>query len=185
MGEFGQQPVGISIELVRRAMERDADAFEELIRGEEAFLLGLALGRCRNRDQARDIVQDALLSAWQKLPTLREPRAFRGWLGKIVLNNCVEAARKRDRYVPLPDDWSETVAAPASKASSDVQKEESLHEGIQELDEDKQMILALRYAEKLGYGEIAERLGISHDAVRGRLFSAREKLRSRMRRKTP
>jgi RNA polymerase sigma-70 factor (ECF subfamily) len=51
---------------------------------------------------------------------------------------------------------------------------------VGELDGDKQMVLAMHYSQGLSYAEIAMRLGITEDTVRGRLFLAREALRVRL-----
>ena len=44
----------------------------------------------RDRDLARDAVQDALVRAWRDLPGLRDPDRFDAWLHRLLVNACIE-----------------------------------------------------------------------------------------------
>ena len=70
--------------LVRRARNGDTEAFTQLILRNEEMLSRVALSLLHNMEDAADAVQDAILAAWQALPSLREPRYFRTWLVRIL-----------------------------------------------------------------------------------------------------
>ena len=74
--------------LVRRAMEGDRDAFSDLAAAHWRRLLALARSIVADLE-AEDVVQDALIKAWKKLGSLREPKAFSAWLTRIVANAAV------------------------------------------------------------------------------------------------
>ena len=74
--------------LVRRARNGDTEAFTQLILRNEEMLSRVALSLLHNMEDAADAVQDAILAAWQALPSLREPRYFRTWLVRILIRCC-------------------------------------------------------------------------------------------------
>ena len=65
---------------VERAREGDRDAFAELARAAATRLDAAARLILRDRELARDAVQEALIRAWRDLPGLRDPDRFDGWL---------------------------------------------------------------------------------------------------------
>ncbi len=166
--------------LVRSAMQGDRAAFGELVRERERYMYALAMGRLGDEHLARDAVQEALLLAWKNISKLREPRAFHSWLGRIVINATISAGRrhKAEEHAVL-DERQDFVEPEGNAEAEEAQaRRKQLAGAISELDEERQAILAMHYSEGLSYAEMAARLDISEDAVRGRLFQAREKLRA-------
>ncbi len=73
-------------ELVRRALGDDRWSREVLYRRHASYLLGLAVRLLANRGDAEEIVQETFIAGFEKLATLREPEALRGWLAQIAVN---------------------------------------------------------------------------------------------------
>jgi len=173
--------------LVRRAAGGDREAFSALVRREERYMYALAVGRLGDEHLARDVVQDALLAAWKSIAGLREPRAFRNWLGRIVINAAISAGQGQKNRVEGHGAIDEGIDAAGTAGPGEVaaaqERRRRLAAAVSALDEGRQILLAMHYSEGLSYAEIAGRLGISEGAVRGRLFQAREKLRAEMERK--
>jgi RNA polymerase sigma-70 factor (ECF subfamily) len=80
----------------RISPQRQHAAFAALVRRFEAAAFATALAACDDPDAARDACQEAFLDAWRKLPTLREPSAFGGWLMRLVRTHC--ARRRRQQH---------------------------------------------------------------------------------------
>jgi len=181
MGTTFPQSRAARVRLVTSAMQGDRRAFGELVRGEERYMYALAVGRLADEHLARDAVQEALLVAWRGIGQLRSPAAFHSWLGRIVINTAIAMSQKKKagEHVPLEENLA---AAPAEESGDeDAQaRKRQLAAAVAELDEERQMLLAMHYSQGLSYAEMSARLGISEDAVRGRLFQAREKLRVRV-----
>jgi RNA polymerase sigma-70 factor (ECF subfamily) len=53
----------------------------------------------RDAELARDAVQEAMVRAWRDLPGLRDPDRFDAWLHRLMMNSCLDAARRRRRRV--------------------------------------------------------------------------------------
>src|SRR5687767_8887058 len=73
-------------ELIARARSGDADAFGRLVAARLPAMLRLARAILHNEADARDVVQDAFVSAWQNLPRLRDESRFDSWLQTVVAN---------------------------------------------------------------------------------------------------
>ena len=86
--------------LVRRARDSRASirdqhaAFATLVERFEKMALSTSLAACDDLESARDACQEAFLLAWRKLPALREPAAFGGWLKRLVRTQCARARRR-------------------------------------------------------------------------------------------
>src|SRR5262245_62625237 len=63
--------------------------------------LATALGWCDGPESARDVCQEAFLVAWRRLPALREPAAFGGWLKRLVRTQCSRVRRRRSASAGL------------------------------------------------------------------------------------
>jgi RNA polymerase sigma factor (sigma-70 family) len=87
-------------DLVRRARDSRASireqhtAFAVLVERFQEMALTTALGASEDVESARDACQEAFLLAWRKLPALREPAAFGGWLKRLVRTQCARARRR-------------------------------------------------------------------------------------------
>ena len=72
-------------------------AFERLAAATAGRLMGTAVLILRDRDAARDAVQETLIETWRSLPSLRDPDAFEGWLQRILVRACHRAVRSNRR----------------------------------------------------------------------------------------
>jgi RNA polymerase sigma-70 factor (ECF subfamily) len=75
-------------------------AFSELVRRFDAMALSIALRTLGDMSEAQDAAQEAFVTAWLKLRTLREPRAFGAWLKRLVRTQCYRRLRKRASRAP-------------------------------------------------------------------------------------
>jgi RNA polymerase sigma-70 factor, ECF subfamily len=128
----------------------------------------------KNRIEAEDIAQNALLRAWQKRGSLRDRSRRKPWLAAIVRN---EAFRELGRVRPSPIDVldlrhgvdDERVLATVERAD--------LHAALETLNERDRQLVRLRYDEDLTQTAIARRLGVPDGTIKVRLHRVRAKLR--------
>ncbi|MGW7349990.1 RNA polymerase sigma factor [Streptomyces sp. NPDC054784] len=169
--------------LVVRAGEGDEGAFEVLVRRHGPVLLQLAHRLLGNRADAEDAVQDSFVSAWRRLPEFRGDSAFLTWMYRIVTNRCLNQLRSRRPSTDL-DAIAEPAApgpegSPARAAESAVALKE-LSRALSRLPPDLRACWVLRELHGLPYEDIASVVGISHSAVRGRIFRVRRYLTEAM-----
>ena len=82
--------------LVKKAMKGDADAFAELIRLNTQSLYKIAWSYLKNDQDVADAIQDTILACYEKIGTLRNPRFFRTWMIRILINKCKDFYRNRE-----------------------------------------------------------------------------------------
>ena len=100
-------------DLVERARKGDHDAFAELAGAAISRLDAAAWLILRDPEQAKDAVQNTLVRAWRDLPTLRDPDLFDAWVHRMLVNACIDEARRLRRHrvdVELTNLHAPTVA---------------------------------------------------------------------------
>src|SRR3970040_1638874 len=85
-------------DLVEAARSGDHEAFEALATSDGDRLYAVARLILRAADLAEDAVQEALVRAWQQLPSLRDPDRFDAWLHRLVVNACADQGRQLRRW---------------------------------------------------------------------------------------
>lgn len=131
-------------------------------------------------DDAADAVQDALVEAWRRLGSLRDPDRFEPWLRSIVINRCrnvLRARGRRPRTTSIVPDQAPTGGARSPELESVVLRD-ALDRAFQRLSAEHRTVLALRHTLDLPLGEMARTLGIPEGTVKSRLHAATERLRA-------
>ena len=105
-------------EQYRAAIHGDREAFEMIIRTHSRILFAIAYGILQNREEAEDVVQDALVKAWKTRWRVRDPEKFPAWLATIARHRAHDIFRKR-RTVPLSTTIDEVIEpSPAAEPNS-------------------------------------------------------------------
>jgi RNA polymerase sigma-70 factor (ECF subfamily) len=163
--------------LVERAQRGDQDAFASLATASVDRSYALAYRILRDSQLAQDATQQALLSAWRDLPSLRDPERFEAWLHRLVVRACYAEASRDRRWESgvrlIPSDLSTVPDAATALADRD-----ELERGFRRLSPDQRSVLVLHHY--LGYPltEIAEMLAIPVGTARSRLHYATRQLRA-------
>jgi RNA polymerase sigma-70 factor, ECF subfamily len=166
--------------LVERARKGDHDAFAELARGAVVRLDRAARLILRDPELARDAVQDGLIRAWRDLPGLRDPDAFDGWLHRLIVNACLDLARRRRRR-PIEVELSPLHHPAIADASVGVARRDLIENVLRTLDPDGRAIVVLHYYLGMPLSEVAATLRIPVGTVKSRLHRALGEMRLAMR----
>lgn len=136
--------------------------------------------------EAEDIMQEAFLSAFEKIDTYSGTVSFGAWLKKIVINRSLDALSKRkavfeeiDHHIGLKD---ESPDEGSRKEDVDVKVEE-VKEAIKRLPDGYRIILSLYLLEGYDHDEIGEILSISSSTSRSQLSRAKQKLLAELKKK--
>ncbi|MEM6392159.1 MAG: sigma-70 family RNA polymerase sigma factor [Planctomycetota bacterium] len=132
-----------------------------------------------DRQEAEDAVQTAVLKAYQRISTLKEPKAIVAWLKMIVRNTALDAVRARrpDHATSDPSDFG-GLSAPQETPVEDNDRQQLVLECINELPETQAAVVELRVIYERDINDIAESLGLTANAVRVRLHRGLERLRA-------
>jgi RNA polymerase sigma-70 factor (ECF subfamily) len=169
-----------ALTLVARAREGDVRAYEEVVRRYQAPIYGLALRMLSSRGDAEDVVQEVFLTAWRRLDHLREDAAFVSWLYRITTNRCLTALRARRPEVDLELDQRDLgalvgIGQPQQAAETSAELV-ALDAALRRLTRRQRACWLLREVHGRSYDEIAEAIGTTTPAVRGRIARARVEL---------
>ena len=176
-------------EIVPRAAQGDAAAWEELYNAtcREAYFVALKV--CGNSQDAEDLAQEAYLTALEKLPQLQEAEKFPSWLYMIVANKCRDYLKKKKPALftelqkddaPAPD-WADDREENLPEVRLDHQETVRLvAEIIDGLPEDQKLCLLLYYRDGLSVSQIAQALQVSEGTVKSRLNYGRQKVKSKV-----
>jgi RNA polymerase sigma-70 factor (ECF subfamily) len=174
----------------RNKPERDACAdcdFDELARRHKDAVYRQMLRVCGNREDAEDVLIEALLKAYRNLDALTAREAFRTWLARIASRVCWQL-RRRQALLPLLQlsalqesgtdvaDPSPSVEAQAGSA----QLKQIVHDALDSLPPALRQVYELRAISELSGEETARRLGLSLPAMKSRWHRARFLLRNRL-----
>ncbi|MEV8517979.1 sigma-70 family RNA polymerase sigma factor [Dactylosporangium sp. NPDC051484] len=160
--------------LVRRAREGYLDAYQVLVERHGPRAYRVALRLLGNREDAEDVTQDALLAAWQALPTFRAEASFATWLCRIVTTRALNKSTRTARTETL-NETPDPARGPAEQAEQDLIAT-AVAEAIDALPAAQRLALILHQFEGLSYNEIAEITDSTVAAVRSHLYRARRTL---------
>ena len=164
-------------DLVERARQGDHDAFAELAGAAISRLDGAAWLILRDREQAMDAVQNALVRAWRDLPTLRDPDAFDAWLHRLLVRACIDEARRVRRH--RVDIELSPLAFPAvDSAESAIVARDQLERGFVRLDPEMRALIVLHHYLDLPLPTVAATLEIPLGTAKSRLHRALGQMRA-------
>ncbi len=158
------------IQLVKRAMQSDADAFLELMERNSSAMYKVAWAVLKNNEDVADAVQDTILTCYEKLHTLRRPELFKTWMTRILLNHCYQI-RNHYKSLNMEADMPELSFCDNSLA------ELEFKQMLKDLDEKYRVVLVLFYVEGLKISEIAGILDMNENTVKTRLSRAKEQVK--------
>ena len=174
-------------ELIALVLAGRTEAFEPLVTPHRGPLLALASRLTRNREEALDVVQEALLRAYRSLASFDPSRSFRNWLFQIAANEARDRYRERAReQAAFPAVAERTPAAADPEAGHDrAELRAGVMRAMASLSPREREVFVLRDLEGLDIRETSRVLGCSSLAVRAHLSKARKKLREVIRRDFP
>ena len=164
------------LRLIAAAQDGDRSAFGALYAQYGRLVHGIVLARVPRPD-VDDLVQDVFLQAMQRLPGLRDPRAFGGWLAAIARNRATDYLRRAPRVAEMPDDIA-AVSEERTEAMAVLAIIRGLPDAYRET-------LVLRLVEGMTGPEISERTGLTPASVRVNLHRGMKQLRERLERSGP
>ena len=168
-------------ELLERARSGDRDAFSDLVRATLDRQYAIASLILRDADRAQDAVQEALVSAWRDLRSLRDLDAWDAWLHRLTVRACYRLARKERRrnLVEL-----HIVTDPESPSSFDlamsVAERDRMERELDRLPIDQRAVMVLHFYLALPLTEAATILDIPVGTAKSRLHYGLRALRRSM-----
>ena len=174
------------VQLIRRILSGDAEAFTALVRKHQQSVHALAWRKIGDFHYAEEVTQDVFLQVYRKLSTLKDPQQFPGWLYVITSRCCIAWFRKHKSAIQLLETLpmkttdrlsysryvSELQAAEASERHHEIVKKI-----LAKLPESERTVITLYYLGEMTTSEISKFLGVSVNTITSRLQRARKRLK--------
>ena len=172
------KPAPADGDIVALVLAGDVDSYRLLVERYRNEFGQYAVALVGDRDTAQDALQEAFIRAYQSLHSCREPHRFKHWFFRILTNQCHNArARRRLESLDQHD-------APARERSDQPLEQDELRRAIDaalsELTVEQREAFVMKHVEGRSYEEIAELLGAGVDALKMRVYRAREVLRRKL-----
>lgn len=169
------------IDLVRRARDRDARAFEQLYRRQVPRIHAVCLRLTADPRRAEESTQTAFIQAWQKLSSFRGESSFGSWLHRLavttVLMDFRSARRREARVLPVDDPTALETAPPARPAGLRL----DLEQAIAALPTQARTVFVLHDIEGYTHEEIAQLMELQTGTTKAQLHRARQLLQEALR----
>jgi len=188
-------------ELLRRARENDPGAVDQLVRRYQKKVYSIAYQMSgSDPEEARDCAQEALIQVFRNLGRFEGRSRFSTWLYRVVVNTCLDARRRRRRWLqmiftrrpgkqneadadpilenlPAPEDGMD----PVSNVSGEELKRD-VTDALQRLSEKQRTVFQLKVFQEMSIPEIAAVTGMAEGTVKSHLFRATQSVREQLHR---
>ena len=159
-------------------------AYELAVRQHKDGLFGFASHMLRDREEALDVAQEAMIRLWEHRSQV-EPERARAWLMRTAHNLCIDRIRRRKTRNEVADgeevvQWRESNDPDPARLAESSALGRQLGKTLGELDPVDRAVIVMREIQELPYKEIAETMGMPLGTVKARLHRARERLRERL-----
>ena len=177
------------VQLIQRILSGDEAAFGILVDKHQRSVHALAWRKVGDFHDAEEITQDTFLQVYKKLPTLKDPYKFAGWLYVIANRLCIDWIRKKNLAIQSLEDtpveevekasYTHHVSEPEqSEIASSEHRREIVKKLLAKLPESERTVMTLHYLGEMTVKEISKFLGVSVSAIQNRLYRARRRLKA-------
>ena len=180
---MGPPPDNADIEIVRRCLAGQRDAFAELVARHQRSVFGVALRMLGDRDQADDAAQEAFVRAYSRLATFKGESSMRTWLVQITTRLCIDLLRARRRRGEVllareGDGEFTRVGRVNPDWQGGITDRHALARAIADLPPHYKAAIILRHLQHLSYSDMARALGVPLATAKTHLRRARLMLRA-------
>ena len=176
----------VDFELIGRARGSDDGAFNQIVQAYRKRILGTIARLIGRPEDVEDVGQEVFLRLYYSLDQLRTPEVFEPWLYRLTVNAAYDYLRRQKRRPEhRMSDLSEQQvmladAAASGKRNEDEQRRAKIRETVDSLlkdvSQEDQILLKLKEVEGLSLKELEKIYGVNENALKVRLFRARQRV---------
>jgi RNA polymerase sigma-70 factor (ECF subfamily) len=180
----------VEFELIQKAQQGDASAFNQIVSVYRRRILGTISRLIGRPEDVEDVAQEVFIRLYFSLGQLRTAEVFEPWLYRLTVNASYDYLRKSRRRVEsrMADLSEQQVmmadAVAGSRAQSDETEKRRVRDTVQELlgtvSEEDRILLTLKEVEGLSLKELEKIYDVNENALKVRLFRARQRVLKNM-----
>jgi RNA polymerase sigma-70 factor (ECF subfamily) len=166
--------------LVERAKVGDREAYGELVVRFQSSVYAMALARVRDPLEAQELAQDVFVHAMKKLPQLRDPRCFAGWLRRITARMAINRLTRRGPLFGADPEVLDAVQAVGRTPDEQLEVGEAVGQmkaGLARLKALDRQTLEAFYIRGRSLKQMAREFEVPTGTIKRRLHVARQRLK--------
>ena len=170
----------IDIQLIEECKDGNFNNFRKLVELSSPLAYSVAFRMLGDEDDAKDVVQETMVTIWQKLKKIKTAEVYKTWMYRIVVNKCYDEMRKRKRnpeFVTDEQTWqliSNRISESPSSALENNETSKIIRMLTEKLSIKQKAVFVLSELEGMSNDEISGITGISKSAVKANLYHARK-----------
>lgn len=167
-------------ELVVRAQGGSREAFGTLVEKFQPTVYAVSLARMRNPSEAQELTQDVFIHALRKLPQLRDPQCFAGWLRQITVRMAINRLTRRGPLHKVDADVldsAETIGPGPLDEMVRSERAVELHAALEQLKPVDRSTLVAFYIRGRTLKQMSREFEVPVGTIKRRLFVARNRLK--------
>ncbi|MEZ6141590.1 MAG: sigma-70 family RNA polymerase sigma factor [Zavarzinella sp.] len=168
-------------DLVLRAQTGDREAYGELVKRFQNAVFAMALDRVNNVVDAQELTQEVFVHAMRKLPQLRDPRCFAGWLRRITARMAINKKTRKGAFTGTEPEVLDAVEGHTETPQEQLARKEArteLREGLKQLKELDRETLEAFYLRGQSLKQMSDEFSTPVGTIKRRLHVARLRLKA-------
>ena len=168
--------------LIEECRKGNLQDFRKLIGIASPFAFSIAFRMVGDEDLAEDIVQETMVTVWEKISKIKSSRGFKTWLYRIVVNKCYDDLRKRKRQIEFRADektWALIANHTSTEQFSELENKEMakiINFLTEKLSPKQKAVFVLSDLEEMTQEEISTITGMGKRNIKANLHYARGKI---------
>jgi RNA polymerase sigma-70 factor, ECF subfamily len=167
-------------DLVEKAQTGDRNAYGELVERFQASVFAMALTRVHDPLEAQELAQEVFVHGMKKLPQLRDPRCFAGWLRRITARMAINRLTRRGPITGAEPEILDNVEGRINTPLDEIERKEAkaeLHEGLRQLKDLDRQTLEAFYLRGRSLKQMSKEFDTPIGTIKRRLHVARLRLK--------
>jgi RNA polymerase sigma-70 factor (ECF subfamily) len=172
----------IDLKLIEECRSGNLGNFRKLVELTSPFAFSVAFRMLGDEEQAKDVVQETMVTIWQKLKKIRSAEVYKTWIYRIVVNKCYDQMRRRKRNPEFSADektWALISERISDGFSSDLENSELASVILlltNRLSPKQKAVFVLSDIEQMSNDEISAITGMSKSGIKSNLYYARKSI---------
>jgi RNA polymerase sigma-70 factor (ECF subfamily) len=172
----------IDIKLIEECRGGNFNNFRKLVELTSPFAFSVAFRMLGDEDQAKDVVQETMVTIWQKLKKIKSAEVYKTWIYRIVVNKCYDQLRRKKRHPEFVADdkaWALISNRFSEGPSADLENGETariINHLTNRLSPKQKVVFILSDIEEMNSDEVSEITGMSKSGIKSNLHYARRNI---------
>lgn len=163
-------------QLIEKAQKGDKQAFTDLVLGIKIELYKIAKSRITNESDIDDAIQETMIELFKSIKKLRDPKKFKMWAIKILINKCNKIYKKKHKKDISIDEYNVEKFI-ITNSFKEIEADINFYNLIKNLKYEERIIIILYYMEKYTTKEISKILHMKENTVKSHFFRAKKTIK--------